>query len=108
MYRPTSQVHSPMSLETIVPSSSQDNEAIEAGSRSITPASFFKSNDDKQELEMRGLQEQNPFPGITQGIPTPESTVPNLDDDTLQDAQSIPSNNGKASDGEILPTYRKE
>ena len=97
-----------MSLQTIVPSSSQDNEAMVARSRSITPASLSKSNDDKQELEMRGLQEQSSFPGVTQRISTPlESTVPNLDDDTSQDAQSPPSHNGKASGGELLPKYRK-
>lgn len=97
-----------MSPETIVPRSSQDNEVMEAGLRPLTPTSFSNSNDGKQELEMRGLPEQNPFPGVTQGISTPlESTVPNLDDDALQDAQSTPSNNDKASDGELLPTYGK-
>ena len=97
-----------MSLETIVPSSSQNNPAMETGSRSITPASFSKSNDDTQGVEMRGLQEQNSSPGVTQGFSTPlESTVPNLDGNTSHSFQSTPSNNAEASGGELLPTYRK-
>ena len=97
-----------MSLETIVPSSSQTNHATEAGSRSITPASFSKSNGDKHGVEMRGLQEQNSSPGVTQGFSTPlESTVPNLDVNTSHDFQSTTSNNAEASGGELLPTYRK-
>ena len=108
LHRPLSEVHSPLSLKTIVPNSSQDNEAMEAGSWCITPVSSSKPNDDKQELEMRGLQEQSSFPGVTQSMSTPlESTAPNLDDDTLQDAQSPPSHNGKTSGGELLPEYRK-
>ena len=102
VHRPTNPVHSPMSLETIVPSSSHNNQATEAGSRST------KSNDEKQGVELRGLQEQSSSPGVTQGLATSlESTMPNLDDNPLHDAQSTPSNNADPSGGELLPTYRR-
>ena len=108
VHRPTSPVHSPMSLETIVPSSSQYNLATEAGSRPTTPASFSKLNDDKQQVDLRDLRKQNRSPGVTPGLSTPlESIVPNLDDNPLHDTQSTSSNNAEASGGELFTHVQK-
>lgn len=74
-------------------------------------ATFARSperNDDKQEVEMRRLQDQASSPEGVEGLPTPlEPTAPTLDRQPSYDAHCRPSSILDGSESENLPMYRK-
>lgn len=108
-------VHQPMPensptipRDTIVPSSSQSDPTLNAESALVTPPSVSNPNDDKQELEMRRLQEEASSPGASESLPSSlEPTAPTLNDNTSICAQRTPPTIAEFSEGEHLPMYRR-
>ena len=109
MHQPRSDELSPASpQETIVANGSQSDLTPNPEDSLATAPSSLKLTDDKQELEMRRLQDQASSPDANNDGAIPmEPTAPILNDNPHHEVHNIstPINNG--TEGGALPLYKR-
>ena len=107
IHQPVAQGHCTTRRGTIVPSSSHGG-TTDAGSGPILPPGASAPNDDKQEHEMRRLQEEASSPGLSADPAVSlEPTAPILCENSFHEAHSTPTTTHEWPESEHLPMYTK-